>query len=286
MWSLPSPLAQTASFCCPPDCSAVAGEGYLAWRAPLPDAFAHRIELTEPPPDLPAAFSLWDAVQGHTAAEQRILWWETPLRVPFPSILPRYAPYHLLGMSVRGGLPPPSAPLPIQEVEEVELLDAVALAAAREQPGFGDPHVALFRWQYQGLQRLGARTFAALDGGSPVAAVTLASRGGLGRLRELWTARTHRRRGIARALICTALRGFVGDCRLLTERGSPAHQLYRSLEFRPVSRIVQVSSGREGTNSVAVVATELETADNSNEGASPHRSSGPSFSCNGGNAGG
>lgn len=252
MWSLAhAPLMRTAHFASPPDNVARVDVDAIAWRAPCPDGYAHRLDLMRPPRDgmdaIAKAFDRWEALQGNTHADRRVLQWETSLDEPSPTIAPRYAPYQMLGMSLAGLRPTADSPFPIRHVQRDEI-EILVEAAAREQPALGPSYRDYLSWTYRGLALRGAITLAAWQNTRPVAsaALVLSPDGAVSRLREVWTARDHRRRGIAFALICRLVNLHEGLCYVMAEAGGGGHRLYEALGFLPVSRVMSVSSERVG----------------------------------------
>jgi ribosomal protein S18 acetylase RimI-like enzyme len=219
---------------------------YVAWDVPTCRLswFAHRLELDLPPDDLPSWFARWDDEHAGKGIGRAFLAWETPLDAPPPPLPERYAPQRMLGMVHDGPAPAvASPPLPLRPAAQAELA-AVAAAQAAEEPGFGPDHPRYLEWLYRGLAAKGGRTLCAWDGDRPVAAVTVVPGPGEARFQEVWTARAWRRRGLASALVATALaRG--GRHLLAAVEGSDAHRLYRRLGFEAVSRVYEVSRANE-----------------------------------------
>jgi ribosomal protein S18 acetylase RimI-like enzyme len=237
------PITRTGAFACPPDCRSEAGPGYVIWRSDCAHA-AHsfRLELQHPPADLRAAFALWDELQRDTPAHSRVLQWETGLEVPALDVPPRFAPVRMLGMAMRRAGEPGVA-----QGVAAEQLERVAAGAAACHPELGESHLEMLRWLYRGLARRGAVTLAAWEGERAVASVTLlrAPDGQMARFLEVWTAPTHRRQGLASALVRQALTLYPGLAHLLvTEEGSAAHALYGKLGFTAVSRVIYASTER------------------------------------------
>jgi GNAT superfamily N-acetyltransferase len=206
----------------------------VIWRSDCAEAaVAHRLELDQPPADLRAAFALWDELQRDSAAQRRVLQWETGLEVPPLHIPPRYAPVRMLGMASLGAGEPGCAP--------------GVTASVLEQLELGPSHLRMLRWLYGGLAQRGATTLAAWEDGRATASLMVlpSPDGQLIRLLELWTAPAHRRRGHATRLLRQALGLHPGRPHLLvTEEGSAAHALYGKLGFVAVSRVIYVSTER------------------------------------------
>ena len=117
-------------------------------------------------------------------------------------------------------------------------------AAAAQGPQYGPSYLTYLDWLYRGLAEQGGSTLVAWDGSDPVAALTVVPGPHDRRFQEVWTTRTYRRRGLATALIATALRQG-GTHLLASVVGSDALRVYLRLGFRPVSRVYEVSRANE-----------------------------------------
>jgi GNAT superfamily N-acetyltransferase len=213
------------------------------WRSPACPAswFGHRLEFDHPiAPEV--GFARWEHEQSGLDIQRRFLVWETPLAVPFPTIAPRWAPFYAIGLArPPGPVTPIASALPIRAAGAD--LPQVIDAAARQHPQFGDSYLDYLTWLYQGLAERGATTLAARDGDRVVAAATLVPGTDDARFQEVWTAPAHRRRGLATALVTTAIARYADrPLLILAEEGSEAHRLYLRAGFLPISRWVELST--------------------------------------------
>ena len=127
-------------------------------------------------------------------------------------------------------------------VDELPAVGALGFAA-------GDHHDERARlalqeraaWHAGLVARGTAHFWGAFDGAALVADVGLVELGTLARFQDVQTAPSHRRRGLAGALLATAARPAIGrgvdQLVILAEADSPAIRVYERVGFRPIERI-------------------------------------------------
>lgn len=194
---------------------------------------------------------MWDEVHRATRVERRYLCWETGLDAPNVDVPARFAPSYQLGM-VRPAGPPIAGVATGWEITRVDpaRVDRVAAAQRAQFPAFDEGYRDYLLWLYTGLAERGGVTLAAVDEGAIVGAVSVVVDPDPGappaaRLREVWTARTHRRRGIATALVEAVSRWLPEHALwLATEADGPAVGIYRRAGFAEASRFTEASSER------------------------------------------
>ena len=246
-----TPVRRSLAAAAPPDACATRGDGVVAWSAASAHAgwFAFRLELDRPPASTAAlerAFDLWDGL-GHPAdVDRRAVCWETGLDEPWTPVPARYAPWRHRGWVRAAGATLPAA---VQgDVRAATASEAlrIARAQAAAEPALGDAHRAELCWLYGGLGDRGADVWAAWAGDRPVAGVLAVPFGAdEARLRELWTAPDHRRRGLGAALVAAAIAQWP-DRRwsLACADGAEAERIYTRAGFRPASRFTTASTDR------------------------------------------
>lgn len=135
-------------------------------------------------------------------------------------------------------LAPPHA-LPIRELAPDELAQTAELAFAiadRHDDAYHQFLRRRARWHGKLVTDLGARFFAAFDQDQLVASLGLVPLGAVARYQDVQTAPSHRRRGLAGALLATAARAFPQTSRfaILAEPRSDAQRVYRRVGFATV----------------------------------------------------
>lgn len=240
------PLCRTLRFARPPGVTLEEREGIVIFDAPgCRDAWsAHRLELDAPPTDPAPFLARWQAAHGTTGVARRTLCWETPLDVPWTRVAERYAPTRMWGMRRAG--PPPEVPAPLPIRPAGDALGRVIAVAAGQHPAFGPSYATFLGWWYRGLAAVGGTCWVAWDGDAPVAAATLVEGPEEARFQDVWTLASHRRRGLAAALIAAALadhhaRRPAAPVVIGAVVDGPAEGLYRRLGFRAVSRWTELS---------------------------------------------
>ncbi|MCB9689769.1 MAG: GNAT family N-acetyltransferase [Alphaproteobacteria bacterium] len=196
--------------------------------------------LDDPPDDVGA----WQQRAG--GAE---LWWEDRLSSTRPVVQ---------GSAVRAvAAPPPAAEELHCFMHDAELdpgrpegvrdlgdeLDAAVALLAEAMPE------ALARWQLEAQLRAREDEWAAVLAtgpvGAPTGVISVTWDGREARITGLAVHRDHRRTGLGRALLLGALQEWqgvaFGTAYAVTEPGSPAEALFRSVEMRPVTSVFRVA---------------------------------------------
>jgi ribosomal protein S18 acetylase RimI-like enzyme len=194
--------------------------------------------LDEAPDQLAGWFAQLDHLHPGGRARDRLRWESTDPRPPAPA-LPAdvtYARQTVLRHARRAEPASVPAGVELRCVPRGEI-PALAALALDGEPAEG-PFARFLDWMYAKHARVSAATWwCAEDGGQVVAALGLYLGADLRRFQDVETLASHRRRGIASALIQRALddAGAGPPTYIVADSDSAAERLYRRLGFEPVS---------------------------------------------------
>lgn len=170
----------------------------------------------------------WDGITGDAGATDELI----------------AAGFTIEGMQVMVAGVPPSAPAP-PDLELRELAATELPATAELEYALGDHHDESFRqflhrraaWKQRLVETGRARFWGAFDGATLVASLGLVPLGTRARYQDVQTAATHRRRGIASALLARAARAQpANELVIVAEPDSAAARVYERAGFRTVER--------------------------------------------------
>ena len=149
----------------------------------------------------------------------------------------------------------PPAGIALRPLAPDELARAAELAVAIRGDD-GEPSDEAYRqfryrravWQRELVAHRLAQFWGAFDGQTLVASLGLVQLGRLGRYQDVKTARSHRRRGIASALLSAAARAMrssgIEELVIQTDLGNVAARVYQRAGFRPIEQIASAYRGQ------------------------------------------
>lgn len=201
------------------------------------------------PGDVELWFERWEDERGALPQTSRYIVWEDDAEVTWDAPeLAEGTVYQRIPTMVRSG--------PIDRIEPPEGIqfkrisnDAdwdklVELGSELYVPEHGEAYRAFARWRYdqyrRSLRRNGGSWWAAFDGDAMVGSLGVFESPGLMRYQEVQVADSHRKRGIATAMVARALasariRFKKATAVICPEEGSSAERIYTRLGFRTVS---------------------------------------------------
>jgi len=171
----------------------------------------------------------WDGITGDTGATDELL--AAGFKVETNAVLSArlltapHVPFEIRALAARE----------VPATAELEYADA-----ERHDEAYRQFLLRRATWQQSLVASGKAAWFGAFDAGALVGALGLVALGNRARFQDVQTRATHRKRGIAAALLAAAAREVlpvIQELVIVAEAGGPAMRVYERVGFRPIERV-------------------------------------------------